>query len=134
MLAVPQPQSVVVDLTTGDHQRYDVSGFNQTAIWAPDGDHVLTTTEQSRRGRLLDLRDGSVSDAAYSGMSYATTFAADGGAVELHEAAGGAAWPWEMRTYGDGGTRTVPLSVDVFTNFYRPRRLRAPTGWLSFGR
>ncbi|MBA2507601.1 MAG: hypothetical protein H0V32_02605 [Nocardioidaceae bacterium] len=41
MLAVPQPQSVVVDLTTGDHQRYDVPGFNQTAIWAPDGDHVF---------------------------------------------------------------------------------------------
>ncbi len=119
MLAVPQPQSIVViDLSTGDHRRYDVPGFNVTAIWDPDGEHVLTKTKRGRHGRVLDLRDGSLREVDYVGVPYATTYAPDGAAVELHEASGGSAWPWEMRTYGQRGTSAVALSVQPRTNFF----------------
>ncbi len=58
-----EPQSiVVVNLIAGTYERYDVPGFNQTAIWTPDGDQLLTATEGGFGGRLRNLDDGTLSD------------------------------------------------------------------------
>ena len=59
-LAIPQPDGLfVVDLTTGDAERYDVPGQNTYAIWH-DASHVLVAGESGTTGTLVDLDTGEV--------------------------------------------------------------------------
>ena len=54
-LAIPQPDGLfVVDLTTGDAERYDVPGQHTYAIWH-DASHVLVAGEPGATGTLVDL-------------------------------------------------------------------------------
>jgi hypothetical protein len=74
-LALPQPgRVVVVDLTTGEQQDYEVPGPNVAVIWQGD-EHVLVTEEGRPKGKLLDLADGSVTT---SDRSANTAFLPDG--------------------------------------------------------
>ena len=86
-LALPQQDHVVVvDLTTGDYQSYDVPGPNVGVVWQ-DASHVLVTEEGRPTGKLLDLDDGTV---VLSERSANTAFLPDG------------SW----LTWGYGGTLT----------------------------
>jgi hypothetical protein len=74
-LALPQPDRVViVDLTTGGYDSYHVDGLNNTVIWQ-DIDHVVVSVEGRPNGRVLDLRDKSVTSSAFTAN---TGFANDG--------------------------------------------------------
>jgi len=74
-LALPQPDGVVVvDLTTGSHETYDVPGLNNATVWQ-DEDHLVVSVEGAARSKVLDLGDGTVSDSAFTAD---TGFAPDG--------------------------------------------------------
>lgn len=65
-LAFAQPDALVVaDVTTGSSRRYDVPGPDNTyAIWA-GSERVLVVRGGANHGTMVDLRDGSMSDAPY---------------------------------------------------------------------
>ena len=57
-LAIPQPDGlVVVDLTTGSAERYDVPGLQSYAIWH-DAAHVLVAHRDLGTGTVVDLPPG----------------------------------------------------------------------------
>ena len=77
-LAVPQPGGlVVVDLTNGEADRYDVSGTPSYVTWLDDS-HVLVADGRAPTGKVVDLADGSVERSPY-GPS--TRVLADGSAL-----------------------------------------------------
>ena len=64
-LAIPQPDGLfVVDLTTGDAERYDVPGQNTYAIWH-DASHVLVAGEPGATGTVVDLETGGIEPSTY---------------------------------------------------------------------
>lgn len=140
-LALPQPGGiVVVDLSAGHSERYEVPGLNRGPIWSADGQHILTGTDEGHPGgRLLSLRDGSVQPAPHRGMLSDTTFAPDGALIELHgvKLKG---YHFEIRTDGGADVPAVPLTVDVSNGYYMQTVhasddaiafVRAVNGWRS---
>ena len=74
-LALPQPDRViVVDLTTGEYQSYDVPGFNNAVVWQ-DASHLIVTGDGQQDGRVLDLADSSITASRFTAN---TGFAPDG--------------------------------------------------------
>jgi hypothetical protein len=77
-LAIPQPDGlVVVDLTTGAAERYDVPGFHSFAIWH-DETHVLVAQENGNFSTVVDLASGTT-EPSPDGPS--TRVLADGSAL-----------------------------------------------------
>jgi hypothetical protein len=92
-LALPQPDRVVVvDLTTGDYQSYDLPGPHVAVVWQ-DAEHLVVTEEGADKGRVLDLADGSASASSFTAS---TGFAADGSWVT---------WGWAGTLVSSDGTR-----------------------------
>ncbi len=141
MLALPQPgEIVVVDLLTGQVERYEVPGLNGSVIWSADGTQILTGNQGRAGGRLLSLDDGSVQRTQQSGMVFDTTFAPDGALIELHNVETTKGYHFEIRT--DGGLEVPPvrLTVDVSAGVYQQSVhatdnaiafVRAVYGWSS---
>jgi hypothetical protein len=64
-LAIPQPGAlVVVDLTSGEAERYDVAGSPSYVTWLDDS-HVLVADGRSPTGKVVDLTDGSIARSPY---------------------------------------------------------------------
>jgi hypothetical protein len=77
-LAIPQPGGlVVVDLTSGDAERYDVPGSPSYVSWLDDS-HVLVADGRAPTGTMVDLADDSTERSPY-GPS--TRVLADGSAL-----------------------------------------------------
>jgi hypothetical protein len=67
--AFAQPDAVVVvDLTTGSSQRFDVPGHNTRVVWSPDLRQILIGREGGPSS-LLGLDDGSVDAVPYDAYS-----------------------------------------------------------------
>jgi hypothetical protein len=116
-LAIPQPQAlVVVDLTAATYRRYHVPGFNETATWAADENHVLLGTDERRDGVLVDLADGSTTEVPYHPLD--TAFAPDGTAVELWQRPNDSP-PYKLQRFGPSGLlESMPLDVDARNGWY----------------
>jgi hypothetical protein len=107
LAAFPQVGAVVVvDLTTGNSQTYDVPGFNNEVLWHPDKRQILV-----RRGvssSLLDTADRSVEDVPYGAFN--VTFAPDGTVLELR---GDSLPPDELVRWDDGTADAMPISIGI---------------------
>jgi hypothetical protein len=92
MLALPQPDAlVVVDLTKGTSQRYDVPGPANTYVIWQDSTHVLVVEENRLHGTLVDVATGSTSASDHS---RATRVLPDGSALT---------WDWGTPMRWDDG-------------------------------
>ena len=102
-LALAQPGAVVVvDLTTGGSQRYDVPGLPTAASWGAD-DHILVFNEGRETLQELDPTTGQVSG---TDLDPSTRVLPDGTPVTW----GSAGYPDSHGVFGDTGIqRTVPL-------------------------
>lgn len=99
--AFPQADAVVVvDLATGDSDRFGLLGPNSRVTWFPDGQQVLVSQEGGSTS-VLDTVDGSVGGEPYS--AYRAALLPDGTAVELRETGD---WPArsDLITWQENGT------------------------------
>ncbi len=102
-MAIPQPGSlVVVDLTTGESRRYDVSGIaRHYAVWVDDT-QVLVAVDQSESSVVLDLATGNTEA---SPLDPSTRFLPDGSMLS---------WPWPGSDYTWNGVDTSsPVNNDA---------------------
>ncbi len=99
--AFPQSDAVVVvDLTTGESDRFGLLGPNSRVTWFPDGRQVLVSQEGGSTS-VLDTVDGSIGGEPYS--AYRAALLPDGTAVELRETGD---WPArsDLITWRQNGT------------------------------
>jgi DNA-directed RNA polymerase specialized sigma24 family protein len=99
--AFPQADAVVVvDLATGDSERFGLLGPNTRVTWFPDGQQVLVSQEGGSTS-VLDTADGSIGGEPYS--AYRAALLPDGTALELRETGD---WPArsDLITWQDNGT------------------------------
>lgn len=81
-LAVPQPDAVVVvDLTTGQTERYKAPGFNMALAWSPDSQQILVGTESRAGGTLLDIPTSDLIRVPYN--PHNATFLPNGDVITL---------------------------------------------------
>jgi hypothetical protein len=99
--AFPQSDAVVVvDLATGESERFGLLGPNTRVTWFPDGQQVLVSQEGGSTS-VLDTVDGSIGGEPYS--AYRAALLPDGTAVELRETGD---WPArsDLITWRESGT------------------------------
>jgi hypothetical protein len=114
LAALPQPNAVVVvDLASGDAQRFDVPGTNTRVTWHPDQRQILVGREGGPSS-VLDTTDGSVEAVPYE--AYNAAYAPDGTVVEITETPSGPAVSDLVHWRDTGSARRLPLSVWIGSN------------------
>ncbi len=109
LAAFPQPNAVVVvNLASGDAQRFDVPGTNTRVAWSPDQRQILVGREGGPSS-VLDMTDGSVEAVPYD--AYNAAYAPDGTVVEITETPDGPSVSDLVHWRDTGSARRLPLSV-----------------------
>jgi hypothetical protein len=110
---------VVVDLTTGDQQRFDAPDNPMTPQWTPDGTRLIIADLSGRTGSYeLDLSTGELSSVPYDAL--AAGFSTSGEPVEMNRS-GGMSRPAELRRFAsDGSVTTVPIWLRIADDSYQP--------------
>jgi hypothetical protein len=109
LAAFPQPNAVVVvDLASGDSQRFDVPGTNTRVAWNPDQRQILVGREGGPSS-ILDTTDGSVEAVPFD--AYNAAYAPDGTVVEITETPDGPSVSDLVHWRDTGSARRLPLSI-----------------------